>query len=93
MSIAIGIVAHTAKVPHGEPNSAMTTTSASTASRMNMIDSTPSSAMTPAVGPISVRIRSPSERPSRRVEMNMTVMSCTAPAKITPASSQIVPGR
>ena len=87
------MVAKTVKVPHGLPASALTTTSASTASRMIMISSTPTSAMPPGTGPISVRTISPSERPSRRVEKNSTVMSCTAPAKTTPARIHNVPGR
>ena len=41
----------------------------------------------------SVRMMSPSDRPSRRVDRNRTVMSCTAPAKTTPARSQRVPGQ
>ena len=93
MKIAIGIVATTVKVPHGLCASALTTTRASTASRITMIMSTPISAMVPAAGPISARIMSPSERPSRRVEAHSTMKSCTAPAKTTPASSHSVPGR
>ena len=50
-------------------------------------------AMAPATGPISERIMSPSERPSRRVDRNSTVMSCTAPANTTPARIHSVPGR
>ena len=40
-----------------------------------MIASTPISAIAPAVGPISERTISPSERPSRRMEKNSTVIS------------------
>ena len=68
MNMAIGMVAKTVKVPHGLSASALTTTSASTASRMTMIMSTPMRAMVPAAGPFRTRIMSPSERPSRRVE-------------------------
>ena len=71
----MGIVQKTAKVPHGLPIKALTTTSASTASRIIMISSTPTSAMPPATGPISERTMSPSDRPSRRVDRNNTVMS------------------
>ncbi|GGX26906.1 hypothetical protein GCM10010321_47050 [Streptomyces chartreusis] len=51
------------------------------------------SAAAPPNGPISSRAICPSERPSRRVEKNSTTMSWTAPAKMTPAMIQIVPGR
>ncbi len=50
-------------------------------------------AIVPATGPISARTMSPSERPSRRVERNRTVMSWTAPANTAPASIQSVPGK
>ncbi|VFS16887.1 Uncharacterised protein [Enterobacter cancerogenus] len=50
-------------------------------------------AITPAVAPISSFTSSPSERPSRRVETNNTMKSCTAPASTTPARIQIIPGR
>jgi hypothetical protein len=69
------MVQNTAKVPHGLPIKALTTTSASTASRIIMISNTPISAIAPATGPISERTMSPSERPSRRVDRNSTVMS------------------
>ena len=58
-----------------------------------MIMKAPNRAMVPATGPISSRTRSPSERPSRRLEMNNTMKSCTAPARTTPAINQIIPGR
>ena len=47
MNMAIGMVAHTVNVPHGLAASALTTTSASTASMMIMIISTPNSAIRP----------------------------------------------
>ena len=47
MNTAIGIVAAMVNVPQGLPRSALTTTSATTASRMIMISSTVSSAVTP----------------------------------------------
>ena len=50
-----------------------------------MIISTPIIAMVPAIWPISARIISPSERPSRRVEAHRTMKSCTAPANTTPS--------
>ena len=68
MNIAIGSVQTTVKRggSHGLPTRALTTTSARTASRITLISSTPTRAMPPATGPISARIMSPSERPSRR---------------------------
>ena len=58
-----------------------------------MIDSTATRAAMPPTGPISSRAIWPSDLPSRRIEKNSVTMSCTAPAKITPTTIQIVPGR
>ena len=55
MKNAIGIVIASENVPHGDAASAFTTTSASTASRMIMIEKTATSAATPPTGPISSR--------------------------------------
>jgi hypothetical protein len=90
---ASGIVAATVNRPHGLPASARTTISASTARMMTMIANAPISAITPGIAPISMRISSPSDRPSRRIEMNRIMKSCTAPARTTPARIQSVPGR
>jgi hypothetical protein len=93
MNSAIGMVSATVNVPQGLPTSAFTTISAITASRITMIARMPTDATVPANGPISARIMSPSERPSRRVERNRITQSCTAPASTTPAISQSMPGR
>ena len=93
MRKAIGIVIAIEKVPHGESASAPTTTSASTASRMIMMQKTATSAATPPIGPISSRAIWPRLLPSRRIEKNSVTMSWTAPAKMTPATIQMVPGR
>ena len=93
MNSAIGIVHAIENVPHGEFASALTTTSASTASRITMIASTATSAAAPPTGPISSRAIWPSDLPSRRIEKNSVTMSWTAPAKMTPTMIQIVPGR
>jgi len=90
---ASGTVAATVKLPHGLSASARTTTSASTASRITMMRKVPPSTMAPAAGPSSIRTSSPSERPSRRIEMKRMMKSWTAPASTTPASSHNVPGR
>jgi len=82
----MGIVMAIENVPHGESASALTTTSARTARRMTMIENTASSAATPPTGPISSRAIWPSDLPSRRIEKNRIVMSCTAPAKMTPTT-------
>ncbi len=92
MKIAIGIVAATVKVPQGELVSAFTTISASTARMITMIRKAPNSAITPGTVPSSILTRSPSERPLRRVEMNSTMKSCTAPANTTPARIHSMPG-
>ena len=70
MNSAIGIVIAIENVPHGESASALTTTSASTASRMIMIENTAISAATPPTGPISSRAIWPRLLPSRRIEKN-----------------------
>ena len=93
MNSAIGMVLATANVPHGLPLSAPTTTSASTASRITEMRMMPTPTTPPAVDPISVRIISASDLPSRRVEKNSTTMSWTAPANTTPAKIHRVPGR
>ena len=93
MRNAIGTVIVIENMPQGDCASAFTTTSASTASRMIMIENTASSAATPPTGPISSRAIWPRLLPSRRIEKNRTTMSCTAPAKMTPTMIQIVPGR
>ena len=93
MNSAIGIVIAIENVPHGELASALTTTSARTASRMIMIEKTAISAAMPPTGPISSRAIWPRLLPSRRIEKNSVTMSCTAPAKMTPTMIQIVPGR
>ena len=87
------MVQNTVKAPQGLPFSAFTTTSASTARTMMQIIRMPMPAMAPATGPISERTMSPSDWPSRRVDRNSTVMSCTAPANTTPARIHSVPGR
>ena len=80
-------------VPQGDSASAWTTTSASTASRMIMIEKTAIRAATPPTGPISSRAIWPRLLPSRRMEKKSVTMSCTAPAKITPTMIHTVPGR
>ncbi|MNN16713.1 hypothetical protein D3C81_1298620 [compost metagenome] len=57
-----------------------------------MIMKQPNSAIMPGTVPISDLTRSPSERPSRRVEMNRIMKSCTAPANTTPARIHSMPG-
>ena len=93
MSMAIGIVMPTVKVPQGLCLRAFTTTSASTAIRITMMKKTPSSAAKPPRGPISSFAIWPSERPSRRRLPHRMQKSCTAPPRTTPARIQSVPGR
>src|SRR5919112_1074586 len=93
MRIAIGIVIAMENEPHGDSARARTTTRASTASRMTIIDRTARSAAAPPTGPISSRAICPSDLPARLKEKKSVVMSCTAPASMTPTMIQIVPGR
>ena len=72
MKSAIGIVIEIENTPHGLSESALTTTSASTASRMTMMISTPTMAAAPPMVPSSSFAIWPSERPRLRTEMDST---------------------
>ena len=87
------MVQATVKVPHGLCVSALTTTSASTASTIIISTSTPIIATRPGNGPSSSRSMWPSERASRRSERPRIMKSCTAPANTTPNRIHSVPGR
>ena len=93
ISSAIGMVAAIVNSPHGLSRSALTMTSASTASRMIMIAKIATIAATPAIGLISSFAIWPSDLPSRRMEAHRMTMSWTAPPRTTPTISQRVPGR
>ena len=93
MTSAMGIVHDSVKRPHGLSRSALTTTSASTASRMIMIAKIATIAASPATGFTSSFAIWPSDLPSRRIDAHRIRKSCTAPPRTTPAISQIVPGR
>ena len=90
---AIGMVQRMVNTPQGLPLSAFTTTSDSTASRMTMMASTATMASVPVTGPVSSLAICPSDLPSRRIEANRITKSWTAPARTTPNTIQIVPGR
>ncbi len=81
------------KTPHGDSASALTMTSASTASRITMIARMATMAHQPVNGPISSFAIWPSDLPSRRTEPARMTKSCTAPARTTPTTIQMVPGR
>ncbi len=49
-------------------------------------------AVKPATGPISIRAISASDAPFRRTDAQSAIMSCTAPARHTPATSHNNPG-
>ena len=89
----MGMVMASENEPHGDSASASTTTSASTASKMTMMESTAMSAAAPPTGPISSLAIWPRDLPSLRMEKKSMVMSCTAPASMTPTMIQMVPGR
>ena len=93
MNNAIGIVAAILNTPQGLCASAFTTTSANTARIMIITPNAPSMTTIPAKEPNSCFAISPNERPSRRVEINNTRKSCTAPARTTPTNNQMVPGK
>ena len=87
------MVANTVAVDQGLCAMALTTTSASTAIRMIMMNSVPTIAAAAPKRPSSSRARWARLRPSRRVEQNSTSMSCTQPASTAPTRSHSVPGR
>ena len=91
--MAMGMVIARVNVAHGEVFSALTITSATTASKMIMIASTASSAIIPPRWETSSRAICPSDLPSRRIEQNRITKSCTHPPSTAPAISQIVPGK
>ena len=93
MKSAMGIVAATVKTPHGDSASAFTTTSASTASRMIIIERIAITPMTPAAVFNSSRTICASDLPSRRMEAKRMTKSCTAPPSTTPMRIHNVPGR
>ena len=93
MNTAMGMVAAMVNVPQGLPRSALTTTSAITASRMIMISRTVISAVKPPSLPISSRAIWPSDFPSRRIEANRITKSCTAPPSTAPMTIHSIPGR
>jgi len=93
ISSAIGMVDDSVKRPHGLSRSALTTTSASTASKMIMIAKIATIAARPATGFTSSLAIWPSDLPSRRIDAQRMRKSWTAPPSTTPAMSQIVPGR
>ena len=90
---AIGIVAAIVNVPHGESFSALTTTSATTASRMTMISSTVIRATNPPTLPISSRAICPRVLPFRRMEQKRMTKSCTQPPSTAPRMIHSVPGK
>ncbi len=80
------------KVPQALSWSALTTARPSPASAITTMKRMATAAMTPATGPISDRAISASDLPSRRVEAQRIMTSWTAPARQTPATSQMSPG-
>ena len=93
MKMAIGMVSPTLQTPQALSPSALTTTIARIATMISMIDRVAMKAAMPPTSPSSSRAILPSERPPRRMEITSTSRSCTAPARITPTTIQIVPGQ
>ena len=93
ISSAIGMVQAMVNMPQGLSRSALTTTSANTASRMIMMARMASMAAIPVTGPISSLAIWPSDLPSRRSEATRMTRSCTAPPSTTPKTIHKSPGR
>ena len=92
IAIPIGMVAPIVKVLHALSASALTTAMPSPASAIIRMESTATAAIVPATGPISVRAMSASDRPPRLIDAHSVMKSWTAPARHTPATSQMSPG-
>ena len=92
ISIASGIVIAMVKTPHGLSASALTNATPTPASAMTTMKRMAMAAVKPATGPISIRAISASDLPPRRVDAQSAIMSWTAPARQTPATSQSRPG-
>ena len=88
MKSASGIVAAIVKRPHGLLLSALTNGTPTPASAMTMMKRIAMAAISPASGLISWRAIVASDAPFRRVDPHSEIMSCTAPARQTPATSQ-----
>jgi len=89
----MGIESAMVQVPQGLARRALTTTSATAASRIIMMASTANSATIPLSLLTSSRAICPRDLPSRRMEAASTVKSCTQPPSTAPTMSQRVPGR
>ena len=92
MNMPMGMVIEIVKVPHALSASALTTMMPRPARVTTMMKRMAIEAARPASGLISSLTISESDRPPRRVEAHRIIESCTAPARQTPATSQISPG-
>src|ERR1051326_7609643 len=93
MIIAIGNVIAIVNVAHELPVMALTIVIPSPAVAMTTTKKMAIVADKPEMPLISVRAVSARDLPSRRTEANRMMKSCTAPARHTPMTSQIKPGR
>jgi hypothetical protein len=92
MNRARGIDVPIVNVPQALSWSALTTASPRPARAITMMKRIATAAVAPATGPISSRVIWASDRPPRRVEAHKMMKSWTAPARQTPATSQMRPG-
>ena len=92
MKMAMGMVAPMVKMPQALSASAFNIAMPRPARAMIRMNRIAMTAVAPATVLISVRAMSASDRPPRRVEAQRISMSCTAPARHTPVSSQMRPG-
>ena len=92
MNTPSGMVMAMVNTPHGLSASAFTKVMPRPAIAMTNMKRIAIDAMNPMNGLISCLTMSGSERPPRRTEAHRMIESCTAPARHTPATSQMNPG-
>ena len=92
MNIPMGMVMAMVNVPQALSARALTTAMPRPASATVSVKRMAKMPTAPATGPISILTRSASDLPPRLVDAHSTIASWTAPARHTPATSQMKPG-
>ena len=92
MNMPSGMVIAMVNTPHALSDRALTNVMPSPAIAITRMKSTAIEAIKPVNGLISCLTMSGSDLPPRRAEAHKMIESCTAPARHTPATSQMNPG-